>query len=101
MTWQVQLFIEVLASLVLENLEFEERPFDFTKNTLELMDLMQSSPSVPPPLLAGVLQALPPRNRGRLLGSPLPALICRRGPLPGHGERITSWPGSFEHPRRR
>jgi hypothetical protein len=38
LTWQVQLLTEVLASLALENLEFKERPSDFTRNTLELMD---------------------------------------------------------------
>jgi hypothetical protein len=92
---------KTLASLALENLEIEERPSEITKSTLEVADLKQTSPGAPPPLLTGVLQASPPRNRDQLLGSPLPALICRRGPLPGHGERITSWPESIEHPRRR
>jgi hypothetical protein len=85
-------FTEVLASLALENLELEERPSDITESTLKLVDLKQSSPLAPPPLLIGVLQASPLRNNGQLLGSPLPTLICRRGTLPGHGEHITSWP---------
>jgi hypothetical protein len=35
---------KALATLVLENLEFEERPFEITKSTLELADLKQTSP---------------------------------------------------------
>jgi hypothetical protein len=51
------------------NLEFEERTFDFTHSTLELRVIAE--------------------EQGQLLGSPLPAPICRRGPLPRHGECIT------------
>jgi hypothetical protein len=37
-------FTKAPASLALENLEFEERPLEITKSTLELADLKQSSP---------------------------------------------------------
>jgi hypothetical protein len=66
-------FTKVLASLALANLVFGEKTLDFTKSTLELKDLKPSSPQVPPPPLVSVLQTSPPRNRGQLLGIPLPA----------------------------
>jgi hypothetical protein len=79
-------FIKTLASLYLSNLEFEDRVFIFTKNTLELKDIMQSRPWASPPPLTGVLEASPPRSKGLLLGSPLPAQIHSHGPPPSHGE---------------
>jgi hypothetical protein len=92
-------FIKTLASLVLRNLEFEDRVFIFTQNTLELEDKMQSRPWASPPPIAGVLKASPPRSKGLLLGSPLPAWIRSRGPPPSHEEQVTSWLRGFEHPR--
>jgi hypothetical protein len=41
-------FIKTLASLVLRNLEFEDRIFIFTQNTLKLKDKMQSRPWASP-----------------------------------------------------
>jgi hypothetical protein len=100
-TWQVHNRTKALASLALKILIFEDKAFVFTENTLTTEKLKQFKPWVPLPHTAGVLKALPPRNRSQLLRNSLPAPFRRRGPPPSHGERITSWPGSFEHPRRR
>jgi hypothetical protein len=57
------------------NLIFEDKAFVFTENILKQKKLKQSSPWVSPPLLAGVLQALPPRNKSKVLAGSLPAKI--------------------------
>jgi hypothetical protein len=99
--WQVHNCTKALASLTLKNLIFEDKAFVFTENTLTIEKLKQFKPWVPPPHTAGVLKALPLRNRSQLLGSSLMVPFRRRSPPPSHGEHITSRLGSFEHPCRR
>jgi hypothetical protein len=91
-------FRKALSTLVLGNLLPTDRALLFTQTTLEPKKIKQSSPRVSPPPLAGVLQAMPPRNRSLLLGSSFPAMICNNGPPSTRGECNTSRIGGFEHP---
>jgi hypothetical protein len=54
-----------LASIALSNQQFEERALQLFTNTPEIQERKQSTPWVSPPMIAGVLQALPPRNRSK------------------------------------
>jgi hypothetical protein len=58
----------------------------------------QSGPQASPSPFAGVLQAMPARSMGLLLGSPLSATNRHHGPPFRRGERITSRRRGFEHP---
>jgi hypothetical protein len=64
------IFRKALANLALKKLLFEDKVFLFTQSTLEQKKNKQYSSWAPPPLLAGLLQASPPRNKGMLLGAP-------------------------------
>jgi hypothetical protein len=56
---------KALASIALSNQLFEERALQLFTNTPEIQKRKQSTPWVSPPMIAGVLQALPPRNRSK------------------------------------
>lgn len=89
-----------MASIAQRNHKLKKGPPEITTSTLRQKVETRSGPWMPPPPIAGVLQASPPRSKGQLLGSPLPTKICCRGPPPSCGEQITSQGRGFEHPRR-
>jgi hypothetical protein len=98
--WQVHICTKALTSLALRNLIFEDKAFVFTENILKQKKLKQSSPWVSLPLLAGALQALPPRNKSKVLVGSLPAKIrCHRS-SPIHRGCTTWWRGAAELPQR-
>jgi hypothetical protein len=81
---------KVLTKLALGNLISRDKAFLLTQITLEQNKYMQSGPWAPLPLLAGVLQASPPRNESLLLGSPFPAMIRSHGNTSLRGHEISS-----------
>jgi hypothetical protein len=73
-TWQVTILqTDPFKTLALKNQKFEDKICHITKNTLKLRKGTQLGPWVPPPPNAGVLNALPPRNRAQSLEHSFPA----------------------------
>jgi hypothetical protein len=56
---------KVLAFIALDHQLIGKRTLQLFTNTPELQKSTQSTPWVSPPMTAGVLQALPPRNKSK------------------------------------
>jgi hypothetical protein len=84
------------TTLALKNLVFEDKTCKFTKHTPEEKLKKQSGPGAPPPPLAGILEASPPRNGEKPLELFLPARTHLCWLPPSRRERITWQRGGVE-----